>query len=115
MRIPQEIRCGVQTIRVEVAQLADQGLFGCYNQYPTPVIQVSQDLPVRDQLQTLFHELLHHVDDSYGLALGEKKIRSLEQVIMSLIQDNPGLWDQLVQAFGRRSAEDPPTRALGGV
>lgn len=37
--------------------------------------------------QTILHEVMHAVDDVYGLGLGESRVRVLEQSLWALMGD----------------------------
>jgi Zn-dependent peptidase ImmA (M78 family) len=59
--------------------------------YPRSEIQISKEYEPRKQRNTLFHEALHAVSDTYGIKLSEKQIGKLEVGLLSLLDDNPQL------------------------
>ncbi len=40
---------------------------------------------------TLIHEILHGIDDMYGIGLGEEAVTKLANAIYTLVKDNPAL------------------------
>lgn len=60
---------------------------GLYEGYPRPRIMVAAGLDPDMRLLTVLHEVLHAIDDIYGLGLGEQKVRILEQALGSLVRD----------------------------
>ena len=79
-----------------------EGLFGCFENYPTQRILVKCQSQ-QQQDMTVLHELLHAVSDMYGLRLSESQVRVLEQVVTQLVADN----HPLVAAWCSRIASCP--------
>ena len=98
--------CGVHTISIHPTDLTDKGEHGNYTFGASPRIEVEATLNPRETLQTLFHEFLHHFDEAYGLKLGESKVRTLEQLILASILDNPAFWKAIITEFTRRAPTD---------
>lgn len=58
--------------------------------YPYPYVLIDADIPLQLRAQTMFHELLHIISDSYGPSLREAQVCCLEQAFTQILQDNPG-------------------------
>ena len=52
-------------------------------------VEILEGLSPSITAATLFHELLHAVDESLGLGLSEKAVRGIEVGMCSLLQQNP--------------------------
>lgn len=63
----------------------EEDTFGTYESFPTPVITIRMGLPPAQQRLTVLHEVLHAIDDIYGLDLGERRVRVLEQALGSAL------------------------------
>lgn len=57
--------------------------------YPYPHVLIDANIPLQLRAQTMFHELLHVISDSYGPVLKEAQVACLEQAFTQIIQDNP--------------------------
>lgn len=98
VRLPRSVRVGQQTIPVRLRSLPrDIWGFTTLND-PDAEIQVSRRLHApRSILATVLHESLHHAFPD----LSERRILQMEQRLLRLIQDNPGLIRQLLATFRR--------------
>lgn len=67
-----------------------QKLFGEFDQLGQ-VIRIREDATPDHQYLTLWHEVLHGLDDEYALLLGEQTVATLAMAIVQLLQDNPDL------------------------
>lgn len=71
--------------------------------YPYTHVLIDADLPPQLRAQTMFHELLHIISDSYGPSLREAQVRCLEQAFTQILQDNPAtmryIFDGMRDAF----------------
>lgn len=58
---------------------------------------------------TLFHECLHALSCLYGIGLGERQVKCLEQGIINLVRDNLGISRAITQGFFtfKPSVDDP--------
>lgn len=86
-----EIRIGPRRFPVEVHKKLKDGqqeLDGKVS-YSPPKICVKEDQGPQDFQGTLLHEILHVIDDCYGLGLGEQGVVTLETVLMTVILENP--------------------------
>lgn len=55
-------------------------------------------------VSTFFHEVLHLVDEAYGLDLEERGVRTLETALMALFAQNPSVLPTLMEGlFGARA------------
>jgi hypothetical protein len=103
------LRLGAATVRVEEERdLKDQN--NEVHGYSEELKDVSRDdwlirlesqLHPRAKALTLLHEMLHVIDDSNGLGLGESKIRKLEQALGQAFRDNPIHLGQMVRDLAR--------------
>lgn len=59
--------------------------------YRRSEIEVSKEYEPRKQRNTLWHEAIHAVSDTYHIGLTEKQVRILEVGLLALIDDNPQL------------------------
>lgn len=65
-------------------------------------ILINTDHPVDHQRSTLFHEVLHAVDQVYGIGLSEHQVRLLEVGVLSALDDNPR-----ILGFGHEKTAKP--------
>lgn len=63
----------------------EEDVFGTYESFPTPVITIRMGLPPAQRRLTVLHEVLHAIDDIYGLDLGERRVRVLEQALGTVL------------------------------
>ena len=75
-----------------VFESMDNGEFGRFNAWPSPVITVSTGIPVEAQRLTLLHEVLHAISELYGLDLREQQVRALEQGLGQVMSE-PDVWE----------------------
>lgn len=61
-------------------------VLGLYHGYPSPKIQLLRGLEREVGQMTLLHEALHAIEDVYGLSLGERRIRVLEQALGQILR-----------------------------
>jgi len=100
--LPTTIIIGPAAIPVTYLPLEE--LYGSSTEHPK-AIEVSTEVDVPTQAQTLLHEVLHHVSWMYGLEWGERKVRLLEVILVDLVQENPGLFRELLTRAKRPAAE----------
>lgn len=105
--LPTTIILGPATIPVSYLPLEE--LYGSSTEHPKG-IEVSTEVDVRTQAQTLLHEVLHHVSWMYGLEWGERKVRLLEVILVDLVQENPGLFRELLTRAKRPGIEQHDER-----
>lgn len=102
---------GAQDVKIlEDPNLRDEPEYdgvGKYKMVPEPEIHIASDLPRRTRYQTLLHELLHHLDEAYGLGLGERKIRALEQLLLMCVRQNPDYFTDVLEVFGNVAKKCP--------
>lgn len=60
-------------------------VLGLYHGYPSPKIQLLRGMEREVSQMTLLHEALHAIEDVYGLSLGERRIRVLEQALGQIL------------------------------
>lgn len=79
----------VGATKIEVLEVSPhdmgRGVLGLYEGYPRPRILLAEGLDGDIRALTLLHEVLHAIDDIFGLELGEQKIRILEQSLGGLV------------------------------
>ena len=87
-RLLTTLRVGATDIPVLEASphVLGEGVLGLYGGYPSPVIRLLEGLEPEVRRLTLLHELLHAIEDVYGLNLGERRIRVLEQALGSVME-----------------------------
>jgi len=96
------IRVGANNIPVYLdPQLRDEGLFAKYEEnpdFPTG-FRIRLVRPPKDLIgaQAYIHEILHALDESYGLELGEPGVRTYEQLLCCLFRDNPKTLNNLLK------------------
>lgn len=66
--------------------------FACYSEN---IIYMRLGQKPKERFSTFVHEVLHAIDDEYGLDLKHKTIYKLEESIAKLIEDNGGKQDDL--------------------
>ncbi len=90
MRLPDSIRVGAQTYRVEVdpdiAAEADH-LGECNHRQLT--IKIDSGAAPQRQQQTLVHEALEAINCEYGICLAHEQINQLEGALYALLVQNP--------------------------
>lgn len=76
----------------EMALNSDGGI--CYGKifYDKREIYINDDYDEEQQKVTLLHEVLHGVDEIYGLGLSEDQVEGLGHGLYALIKDNPTLF-----------------------
>ena len=84
------VRIGTQYVRLQFEPMND-GEFGSFDAFPTPVVRVNVALPTEVQRLTLLHELLHAISDMYGLDLRESQVRAIEQGLGQVMSE-PDVW-----------------------
>ena len=67
----------------------DDSIWGQYNPYPEPVIWLHEGLDPKHEALTLLHEIIECIVDTYGLQVSEGAIRVLENVLGTLVIENP--------------------------
>lgn len=68
---------------------SDDTTVGMANYQPYTHIIIDNSIHPQLRAQTLFHELLHVISDSYGPSLKEAQVLCLEQGFTQILQDNP--------------------------
>jgi hypothetical protein len=63
---------------------------GC-NVYEKNLIYWKRGMPESVRAVTLLHELLHDLDSSYSLRLGEQTVDTLATALVTMLRDNKGL------------------------
>jgi hypothetical protein len=51
-------------------------------------LRVRRELGAYERASTTLHEILHVIDDNYGLGLGERRILALEATLTALFSEN---------------------------
>lgn len=64
------------------------GAMGMAVYYPYTHVLIDAGLDNQTRAQTIFHELLHVISDSYGPSLKEPQVLCLEMAFTQLLQDN---------------------------
>ena len=67
----------------------DESIWGQYNPYPVPCIWIQEDLEDTHEALTILHEIIECIVDTYGLQVSEGAIRVLENVLGTLVIENP--------------------------
>lgn len=101
------IKTGAEEILVRYEDPQD-GLHGthCWDEDLGYVITVHHRQGSHAAAMTLLHEVLHNIDDRYGLDLEEQGVATLEQALADLIDRNPVIMTTLVETLASR----PPTQ-----
>lgn len=66
MNLPKELLIGTRTISVEMVSFDDPALMGQYDS-TTQKILISKDMPMSQQIETLWHEMIHAIHDYNGV------------------------------------------------
>lgn len=80
--------------------------------YPYTHVLIDAALDEQTQCQTMFHELLHIISDSYGPSLKEAQVCCLEQGFTQIIQDNTKAMTYIFNGMARSSLSVPVLDAL---
>lgn len=96
MVIPKKVRILYKEYDIEPQKNlhdAEGDLYGQI-QYLPQKIYLNPDAPEEQQKATLVHELVHGLDEMYGIGLKEKQVERLGNALYMLIRDNPGLFER---------------------
>ena len=94
MNIPEKIRVLYRTYQIsEVDNLHDGGddLYGQV-QYLEERILLNSAASDETKKAALIHEVVHTIDDLFGIGLEEKQVEQLGVGIYNLIRDNPEMF-----------------------
>lgn len=94
MKIPEKIKVLYKEYTVEEAvNLHDEAgdLYGQIH-YLSEKILLNADAKEEQKKSTLLHELVHAMDEIYGIGLEEKQVEKLGNAFYMLQKDNPGLF-----------------------
>lgn len=56
------------------------------------LITLNEDAGIEQQKATLMHEMVHGLDELYGIGLKEKQVEKLGTALYMLVRDNPELF-----------------------
>jgi len=96
VNIPDKIKIGGKTYKVEVTKNLDLGSFGCSAEinYCDVVIRIVPNAQQRMEAD-LIHEMVHAIYDHMGYTKhDEKKVDELAQALYMVIQDNPEMFER---------------------
>ena len=79
----------------ETANLHDNGgdLYGQIHYLPEKIL-LNVDASEEQKKSTLLHELIHALDEMYGIGLKEKQVEKLGNAFYMLQKDNPELFEK---------------------
>ena len=86
--IPKQIKSGGEYLTVIEEPL--KKAFGYYI-HEQRVIKLDSGTPLKIKINTLLHELLHHIDMTNGLNISHRAIYTLTDRLLALLYDNPEL------------------------
>lgn len=66
MNLPKEITVGSRTIPVKMVTFDDPKMMGMYDPNEQ-TISISMDMPISQQVETFWHELIHAIHDYNGV------------------------------------------------
>lgn len=58
------------------------------------LITLNEDAGIEQQKATLMHEMVHGLDELYGIGLKEKQVEKLGVALYMLVRDNPGMFTE---------------------
>ena len=95
--IPDRIRVGSWFYRVVLAEIPEEDGETIHGIKTEPhfqadgvgIISISQTLTGKPLYSTILHEILHCLDDTYNLGLGENGVAVLEDQLSGVAMDNP--------------------------
>jgi len=93
MKIPKSIRIAGHDVRVRQVKSIQKNTFLGEADHVTNTIYIAQNCHnkkvAKDQIiDTLLHEILHHLDDKLKIGLGEKKVTLLSAGLFQVLSDN---------------------------
>ena len=94
MKIPEKIKVLYKEYIVkEAVNLHDEAgdLYGQIHYLPEMIL-LNADAKEEQKKSTLLHELVHAMDEMYGIGLKEKQVEKLGNAFYMLQKDNPGLF-----------------------
>lgn len=94
MRIQEKVKILYKEYGVsEQVNLHDENgeLFGQIHYLPQTII-LNADATEEQRKATLVHEIIHAMDEMYGIGLKEKQVEKLGNALYMLHKDNPGLF-----------------------
>ena len=96
MKIPQKIKVLYKEYTVEEIINLHDGVGDLYGQihYLPEKILLNTDASEEQKKATLLHELVHAMDEMYGIGLKEKQVDKLGNALYMLQKDNPGLFSE---------------------
>lgn len=88
MKAPSEIKVGCHKIKVIYKPSSEvKGYLGLCDA-DSNVIVMRKNLEHTKHREVLLHEVIHAIDENYGLKLGEEKVNNLAQHFYSLLSEN---------------------------
>lgn len=96
MRIPEKVKVLYKEYGIsEQVNLHDEKgeLFGQIH-YLLQEIVLNADATEEQKKATLVHEIVHALDEMYGIGLKEKQVEKLGNAVYMLQKDNPGLFSE---------------------
>jgi Zn-dependent peptidase ImmA (M78 family) len=57
--------------------------------YDKQIVYVEEGMPLENEQSTVFHELIHAVEEMMQLGLSEEHVKGLEVGLFALLRDNP--------------------------
>lgn len=95
MVVPKKVKILYKEYTVEsVNNLHNESadLYGQIHYLPEKIYLNSESLEEQKKA-TLIHEVVHGLDDMYGIGLKEKQVEKLGNALYMLIRDNPGMFE----------------------
>lgn len=89
----EKIKIGWKDYNVQIVSSSQTLIDGgdeCYGQilYDKCVIYLNENNSTEQHVVTLIHEVIHGIEDMYGLELGEENVMRLANALYSIIKDN---------------------------
>lgn len=95
MIIPEKVKVLYKEYGIEYQENLHDGADELYGQihYLSEKIFLNPDSSDDQQKATLIHEVLHGMDEVYGIGLKEKQVEKLGNTLYMLIKDNPKMFE----------------------
>lgn len=96
MQIPEKVKILYKEYTVEEQENIHDGeadLYGQIHYLPQRII-LNADCSDKQKEATLLHEVIHGLDEMYGIGLKEKQVDKLGNALYMLIKDNPHMFGE---------------------
>lgn len=94
MQIPEKVKILYKEYTVEEIENLHDGGVDLYGQihYLTEKILLNVNSSDEQKKATLIHEVIHGLDEMYGIGLKEKQVEKLGNALYMLLRDNPKMF-----------------------